>query len=95
MLYFPKTASNGRLIDSNIFQFPTLSIATVLVLVTIFSGLVIFTMMVFPGIPVPSRYNISPGYTMFGSPLISSFMFSVFESLFSLSPNLRLIFFSV
>ncbi len=95
MLYFPKTASNGMLIVSNIFQFPPLPTSTILVLVIVSSGLVISTMMVFPGVPVPSRFNMSPGYTMFGSPLISSLIFLVSENLFSLSPNLRLIFFSV
>ncbi len=95
MLYFPKTASNGMLIDSDIFQFPTLSIFTVLVLIMSFSGLAISTMMTFPGIPVPSRFNISPGYTMFEIPFTSSLIFLVSGSLFSFSPNLRLIFFSV
>jgi hypothetical protein len=47
------------LTGSDNFHVPVLSIAAILVLIIVFSGLIISNMIDFPGVPVPSISNLS------------------------------------
>ena len=93
MVYSPNDAFNWyTFIGSDNSQIPVFSICSILVLSVIFSGLIISTVMVLPGIPVPSIFNRSPWFNVSGIPFISSLTFSFPRILFVFSPNFRLIF---
>ncbi len=60
ILYFPKSASNGILIGSDIFQLPVPSTFAVLLLIIIFFGSAISAMIDLPGVAVPEISKMSP-----------------------------------
>ena len=77
MLYFPRTESNGMLIDSYNFQFPLLSTSAVLVTSVFFSGFIISIVIEVFGLAVPSSSMFSPVYTIFGILLSMSLILEI------------------